>query len=264
MTRHGTIVGPLMTELVGFKELTPYRGGWCGNEVLAESFDDDTRQRARQMTADFGDELRKMGYRGYFELDFLRDLDTNELYLGEVNPRITGASAMTNLAAFAHADAPLFLFHLLEFSGVDFELDVDALNDRWADPANIDGWSQMVIKHTSDDVEMVTAAPPSGIWQLDESGVAHFVREQTHRRTVEHEDRAFFLRITRPGDWFYEGADLGILTLQGRLMTDEFALEERAQRWTRAMTAHFQTRAAGGLGPVVTAHVAEVGNFKML
>jgi biotin carboxylase len=33
VTRHGTIVGPLMTELVGFRELTPYRGGWCGNEV---------------------------------------------------------------------------------------------------------------------------------------------------------------------------------------------------------------------------------------
>ncbi|MCB1611375.1 MAG: hypothetical protein KDI60_06395, partial [Xanthomonadales bacterium] len=30
-TKHGTIVGPLMTELVGFSELTPYRGGWCGN-----------------------------------------------------------------------------------------------------------------------------------------------------------------------------------------------------------------------------------------
>lgn len=264
VTRHGTIVGPLMTELVGFKELTPYRGGWCGNEVLHDSFDADTRQRARQMTAGFGEELRKMGYRGYFELDFLRDLDTNELYLGEINPRITGASAMTNLAAFAHADAPLFLFHLLEFSGIDFELDVDAINDRWSDAANIDGWSQMVIKHTTDDVEMVTEAPKSGIWQLDDDGTAHFVREQTHRRTVEHENRAFFLRITRPGDWFYEGADLGILTLQGRLMTEEFDLEERAQRWIRAMRAQFHTRVAGGLGPVVSARVAEVGNFKML
>lgn len=264
VTRHGTIVGPLMTELVGFKELTPYRGGWCGNEVLHDSFDADTRQRARQMTAGFGEELRKMGYRGYFELDFLRDLDTNELYLGEINPRITGASAMTNLAAFAHADAPLFLFHLLEFSGIDFDLDVDAINDRWSDAANIDGWSQMVIKHTTDDVEMVTEAPKSGIWQLDDDGTAHFVREQTHRRTVEHENRAFFLRITRPGDWFYEGADLGILTLQGRLMTEEFDLEERAQRWIRAMRAQFHTRVAGGLGPVVSARVAEVGNFKML
>ena len=35
-TRAGTVVGPLMTELVGFPELTPYKGGWCGNEIFAE------------------------------------------------------------------------------------------------------------------------------------------------------------------------------------------------------------------------------------
>ncbi len=125
VTRHGTIVGPLMTELVGFKSLTPYRGGWCGNEVNAEAFPQVVRDQAREATIAFGEELRKMGYRGYFELDFLHDQDTDDLYLGEINPRITGASAMTNLAAFAHADAPLFLFHLLEYADVDFELDVD-------------------------------------------------------------------------------------------------------------------------------------------
>jgi biotin carboxylase len=31
-----------------------------------------------------------MGYRGYFELDFLTDLDTDEVYLGEVNPGSPG------------------------------------------------------------------------------------------------------------------------------------------------------------------------------
>ena len=34
VTRHGTIVAPLMTELVGFKELTPYKGGWCGMRFI--------------------------------------------------------------------------------------------------------------------------------------------------------------------------------------------------------------------------------------
>ena len=147
-TRNGTIVGPLMTELVGFKELTPYRGGWCGNEIFAAAFTDAIRQQARDLTFRFGEQLRKEGYRGYFELDFLVDHDDGEVYLGELNPRITGASSMTNHAAFAHADAPLFLFHLLEFSGIDFDLDIQGLNERWADPENVDSWSQMVIKHT--------------------------------------------------------------------------------------------------------------------
>jgi hypothetical protein len=58
--------------------------------------------------------------------------------LGELNPRITGASSMTNHATLAHADAPLFLFHLLEFSKKKFHLDVEELNNRQADPSMID------------------------------------------------------------------------------------------------------------------------------
>jgi len=33
LTRHGTIVGPFMTDLTGYPELTPYKGGWCGNDL---------------------------------------------------------------------------------------------------------------------------------------------------------------------------------------------------------------------------------------
>ena len=107
VTRHGTIVGPLMTELVGFPQLTPYKGGWCGNEIFAGTFTEKIRRDAVKSAFKFGEELRRLGYRGYFEIDFLIDMDSDKVYLGEVNPRITGASSMTNLAAFAHADAPL-------------------------------------------------------------------------------------------------------------------------------------------------------------
>ncbi|MFT6144847.1 MAG: D-alanine-D-alanine ligase-like ATP-grasp enzyme [Myxococcota bacterium] len=264
VTRHGTIVGPLMTELVGFSELTPYKGGWCGNEVLPDSFTTDVRDEARAMTVAFGEELKKMGYMGYFELDFLRDMDTDKLYLGEVNPRITGASAMTNLASFAHADAPLFLFHLLEYSGIDYELDVEELNARWADPDNIDAWGQLVIKHTTDDIEQVIEAPRSGIWRLLPDGTAEFVRVQTHRRTVESEMEAFFLRITRPGDYFYKGADLGILITPNRLMNDDFELEQRAKRWTQAIRDQFITRTLNSQEPIISAVIAEANHFKML
>lgn len=264
VTRHGTIVGPMMTELVGFKELTPYRGGWCGNEVLAESFSLDLRAKACDMTFRFGEELRKMGYRGYFELDFLRDLDSDELYLGEVNPRVTGASAMTNLAAFAHADAPLFLFHLLEWADVDFELDVAELNARWSDPENIDSWGQLVIKHTADSVELITSAPQTGIWRLHENGNVEYVRMQTHRRTVESEKEAFFLRIAKPGDYKYEGADLGILITPGRLMTEDFALNDRARAWTKGIVSEFKSRPIQPAEVEVATEIAEVANFKMM
>ncbi len=252
VTKHGTIVGPLMTELVGFPELTPYRGGWCGNEVFAGAFDKRIRRNARRAAMAFGDELRKMGYRGYFEIDFLTDLDTGKVYLGECNPRITGASSMTNLAAFAHADAPLFLFHLLEWMGVKYELDVDELNERWADPENIDGWSQLVIKHTADTVDRITHAPPSGIYEIDGKGQMRYNRMQTHRRTVQFENRAFFLRIAAPGDYRYEGADLGILVSPGRFMDDDFQLTKRAKQWIKGIRGFYAGESDAQAQPEMT------------
>ena len=264
-TRGGTIVGPLMTELVGFPELTPYKGGWCGNEIFADSFTQDIRDKARQYTRDFGEVLREEGYRGYFELDFLIDLDNGELYLGELNPRVTGASSMTNHAAFAHADAPLFLFHLLEFSDTEFELDFDDLNDRWSDPDNIDDWSQLVIKHVEDNVDYITEAPESGIWSLQDDGSVKFVRFDYHRRAVEDENHGFYLRLSGAGDYRYKGADLGILITRGRLMTEDFELNERAKHWIDGIVNHYKGVALEDVDNARTPPVSlKDGAFKIL
>ncbi|HUH02047.1 MAG TPA: hypothetical protein VML75_08615, partial [Kofleriaceae bacterium] len=142
--------------------------------------------------------------------------------------------------------------------------DVNALNARWSDPDNIDSWSQMVIKHTADTVEYVTEAPPSGIWRMEPDESLSFIRVQTHRRTAEGESEAFFLRITRPGDYFYEGADLGILVTPGRLMTSDFQLNDRAKAWIRGIRAQYAARPLLAKETTAAARVAEVGGFKFL
>lgn len=262
VTRHGTIVAPLMTELVGFKELTPYKGGWCGNEIHADTFTPEIRAKARRYARKFGDQLLKEGYKGYFELDYLIDKDNGQIYLGELNPRVTGASSITNHAAFAMADAPLHLFHTLEWMNVPYELSVNALNRRWADARNIDSWGQMVIKHTQDDIRRVTEAPRSGIWRMREDGGIYFWRMDTHRRYVEKDNEAFFLRITRVGDWLYEGADIGILVMRGRMMTDDFQLTERSKKWLAAIRAEYKSIVPGEQAG--TGHMLEIGGFKMM
>ena len=262
VTRHGTIVAPLMTELVGFEELTPYKGGWCGNEIYADVFTRTLRRKARKYTQLFGDQLRKEGYKGYFELDYLIDQDNGEIYLGELNPRITGASSITNHAVFALADAPLFIFHLLEWMDQPYEISVNAINARWAKEENIDDWCQLVIKYTEDDIKKVTHAPKSGIWRIDDKGKITYDRMDTHRRAIENDDEAFFLRITREGDYVYEGADIGILVLRGRLMTDDFQLKDRAKSWIKALKDEYI-----GVEPTnehLANREAEIGGFKMM
>ena len=182
ITRHGTLVGPLMTELAGFPELTPYGGGWCGNDVFPTALSERHRELARRYTQAMGERLREEGYRGYFELDFLADADSGELYLGELNPRVTGASSMTNVTAVAYGDMPLFLFHLLEFMDVDYEIDVDALNREWSHPSAVDAWSQFILKQTEETVELITRAPTTGIWRTDRRRrPANLLRAARHR-----------------------------------------------------------------------------------
>ena len=113
----------------------------------------------------------------------------------------------------------------------------------------IDDWCQMVVKHTDDTIDVLTDAPPSGIWRMCEDGSVEYDRFDYHRRAVESEREAFFLRILKPGDYRYEGADLGILVTRGRAMTDKFALTERSKKWIAGMRRHFKSRALTEAAP---------------
>ena len=126
-TKHGTVVGPFMTDLTGYPELTPYRGGWCGNDLFPEALSDGHRATAIEHVQRLGNQLRKEGYRGFFEVDVLVDLDSEEVYLGELN-RASRRVVDHQCHRRAYSDIPLFLFHLLEFMDVDYTIDVDEIN----------------------------------------------------------------------------------------------------------------------------------------
>jgi hypothetical protein len=243
LTRCGTVVGPFMSELIGYKRLTPARGGWCGNEMFPEVLTGESRRTATELVRRLGDRLAKEGYRGFFEVDVLVDTDTGEIYLGELNPRISGASSITNVTAGAYADVPLFLFHILEYMNVDFDLDIDEINERWEELASGDLWSQMVMKETDDIVQRLTATPSTGQYSLDSSGALVFRRAALDWHQLQNEAEAFFLRIYAPGDYRWKGADLGVLVTKGRLQVDsatgKSALTIRARHLIDSIRAQY-------------------------
>ena len=112
VTRHGTLSGPIQTDITGYEEITPYKGGWCGNDVWPKIFNANIRRDLRNIASKLGDQLYQEGYKGVFCMDFLLDTDDGTPYLGEVNPRISGASPLTNLITAHYGGVPLFLFLL--------------------------------------------------------------------------------------------------------------------------------------------------------
>lgn len=249
LTRHGTVVGPCMTEVTGHADLTPYRGGWSGNEMFPDVLDDESRHEAINLVRRLGDRLGKEGYRGFFEIDVLLDTDTGDVYLGELNPRISGASAITNVTAGAYADVPLFAFHLLEYSGIDFEIDIDEINARWEELASEDEWSHMVIKHTADTVERIEVAPRTGRYVIDHFGNLVYSNAGLDWHSLRNESEAYFMRIYNAGDYRWKGADLGILFTKGHVEADHGGLTLHAKYLIDAIRGMYSTTIVEGDDP---------------
>ena len=236
VTRHGTLSGPIQTDITGYEEITPYKGGWCGNDVWPKIFNARIRKDLRNMASKLGDQLYQEGYKGVFCMDFLLDTDDGTPYLGEVNPRISGASPLTNLITSHYGGVPLFLFHMLEYLDVDYEINLKKVQNRWNE---YDFWSQLVLKQTFDKVRQLTHAPRTGVWTMDKYGGITFDRPDLDWTNVIDNDEAFYLRVYREGDYTYKGADLGIIVSRGRMQTEDRQLRERAKMWTAAINAEF-------------------------
>jgi hypothetical protein len=92
---------------------------------------------------------------------------------------------------------------------------------------------------------------------LDDGRVV-YDRFDYHRRAVESDKEAFFLRILKPGDFRYEGADLGILVTRGRSMTPGFNLTDRSKKWIHGIKQGFAAR------PLPTANALAEPAFKIM
>ena len=73
-TRLGTFVGPVMTDITGFAEVTPYKGGWCGNDASPALLPEGVPDKVREMARKFGDsEALDAALDWCQEHDFLND-----------------------------------------------------------------------------------------------------------------------------------------------------------------------------------------------
>lgn len=257
-TRCGTLVGPLQTDITGYEELTPYRGGWCGNDIFPELLKGKQHDKVIAMVKAMGDKLYETGYRGAFCFDYLVDTDDGEVYLGEINPRISGASPLTNLVTSKYGGAPLMLFHLLEFMDVDFEIDIEEIQKRWSDYGS---WTQLVLKHTENKVRMITKAPKTGIWRMKDDGDIEFIRQSIDWSNVGDENNAFYMRVYGEGEYSYLGADMGILVSCGRMQSDERTLLPRAHAWINAINKQFEFK---NLEDLEQPYIPDQGVRKML
>ena len=240
-TKNGTYVGPILTEIIGHPGLTPYNGGWCGNDVNPDAFSESIQKTMFQYTQRLGEALLKRGYRGYFEVDYLIDADSSEdlVYLGEINPRITGISALTNMSGFCNETIPLFVFHMLEYANVDFSIDPKQFNEQVLQSRH-KPFGQLIFKSTETDLKILTQIPVTGIYNIKNNQL-EFTKYANNPKDMGVDD-IFILRIVKNGDFIYKGADLLIVFANHLMQDNKKQLTAQAESLMRVIQSSIKHR----------------------
>ena len=199
ITHHGTVIGPLMTDLIGHPELTPYRGGWCGNDIHLGALSASNRESRPRLHAPARRPAREGGLSRTLEVDYLVDAGSGDLYLGEINPRLSGISSMTNVSASAYADMPLFLFHLAEYLDLDYEIDIEDLRRRWASDHLADVWARSSSRSSATGSSSCSRRHRPGSGGCRRTAGCRFVRAGLDWHSLGDESEAFWLRILGTG-----------------------------------------------------------------
>jgi hypothetical protein len=242
------LIGPILREVTGHPELTPYRGGWTGSETYPGLVNKKTREAILETVSAFCEAVKKRGYRGILEISILHEQETGMSFLGEVNPRISGSSALSNFTE-SSGSLPLFAHHLGQFlsDGLRF-------NDRRVSRAESQNfvstskWSTLIVPYRSLEERVVTSAPESGTYRFSESGDlarVDFARDWHNLKSDKNE--LYLLRLVSPGWRLSSGVEIAFLMIPRRIQEDTYALTPFSQNLIKQVQDLFVTR---GVSPV--------------
>jgi len=102
--------------------------------------------------------------------------------------------------------------------------------------------SQVILKYTDDPLKIVTRAPVSGVYVMDDTGMLVIKKAGYRRRDALAENEAYVMRIIRTGECAYKGGDLGIMFMNCVIRNTEGVLNAAGVRWVTALKACFEFR----------------------
>ncbi len=167
-TNKGIYMGPAQTQIID-EPLLINRDvvgaeKFCG-VVIDPSLTTPAQQETMRAIAKLiGEKIVSMGYRGIFGIDFLID-DMGEVFVLEVNPRITGATPLLTAFYSSGALVPFYLLHILEIMKQDYEIEHDAVTvESYAEI----GAGSLMILHSQETTRVeVVKTLRTGIYSSD-------------------------------------------------------------------------------------------------
>ena len=168
-TRHGVVTGVLQTQIMDQPELVGFRGRsgvWLGHDWNVR-FSETAQLNAEKLCQTWGRHIYQKGYKGIFGLDVVvggaAASQADEVTAIECNSRYTGAFPVYTMLQLSQGEMPLDVWHLLEWLGLDYDLDLAAVQavSRQAKPG-----AHLVLHNLKDEPVKVPGAVKAGVWGI--------------------------------------------------------------------------------------------------
>jgi hypothetical protein len=138
VTRYGVLTGVVQGQIIDQPELAALAGRsgvWLGHDWSSMRFSDTVQREAEKITVKLGEHMARRGYKGIFGIDVVVDRD-EQVWPVECNSRYTGAFPTYTWASIKNGETPLDYWHLLEFMGMPYELDIEKVQQQNRQPKN--------------------------------------------------------------------------------------------------------------------------------
>jgi len=163
-TKFGTVTGVLQKQIIDQPELAALAGRsgvWLGHDWNAR-FSPEARAEGERLCQQWGDYLYQQGYKGVFGLDMVVTQD-NQVVPIECNSRYTGAFPMYTMMQINNQEMPLDVWHLLEWLGMDYEMDISEVNKLGRGERQ---GAQLLLHNLERKTVTATKTVKAGVWGI--------------------------------------------------------------------------------------------------
>jgi len=163
-TYYGTVTSVLQTQAIDLPELaslTGRSGVWLGHDWHLR-FSEKEQLAAEEQCKKWGEYVYKKGYRGIFGMDVMVDED-GKVWPVECNARYTGAFPVYTMMQIEKKEMPIDVWHLLEWLGVEYEMDIDEVQEIYRQPKE---GAHLILHNTERKFVTPTKTVKAGVYKV--------------------------------------------------------------------------------------------------
>lgn len=230
-TRWGTFVSSTQIQIQDIPEITgemPSSGTFIGHDwSLSRNISDSLNNEIIKFAKEFGDEIYKLGFKGFFGIDILLDPQMERFYAIECNPRITGAQPVLDMIQESYSKLSFMLIHVLEFLPEEFIKDIALNSDFINSELNIkkDGAHLLIFSKYLEDKRFDIKLSP-GIYSLQDNELK-YLREGYKSSQLKSKDEFIITELIEKDNSVKEYGRIARIVLNDIALEGDFTLNNR-------------------------------------